>query len=127
MEYIPGVTLGDKLAQTSLPEKQVIALGAQLAEGLSAAHEHSVIHRDLKPGNLRITTDGRLKILDFGLAKLRASVAASPVSETLSATHAIVGTLPYMAPMIRFLFRVSGGRLVECRFLPMAATFLSPR
>jgi len=98
MEYIPGVTLSEKLAQTSLPEKQVIALGAQLAEGLSAAHEHSVIHRDLKPGNLRLTRDGRLKILDFGLAKLRASVAASPASETLSTTHAFVGTLPYMAP-----------------------------
>jgi len=98
MEYIPGVTLSDKLAQTSLPEKQVIALGAQLAEGLSAAHEHSVVHRDLKPGNLRITTDGRLKILDFGLAKLRASAAAGPASETLSETHAIVGTLRYMAP-----------------------------
>ena len=98
MEYIPGVTLSDKLAQTSLPEKQVIAFGAQLAEGLSAAHEHSVVHRDLKPGNLRITTDGRLKILDFGLAKLRASVAAGPASETLSETHAMAGTLPYMAP-----------------------------
>lgn len=98
MEYIPGTTLNEKLAQTSLPEKQVLALGAQLAEGLSAAHEHSVIHRDLKPGNLRLTTDSRLKILDFGLAKLRASAAASLPSETISETHAIAGTLPYMAP-----------------------------
>lgn len=98
MEYIPGVTLNNKLAEASLPEKQVIALGTQLAEGLAAAHEHAVIHRDLKPGNLRITADGRLKILDFGLAKLRASAAANPASETLSATQAMVGTLPYMAP-----------------------------
>ena len=80
MEYIRGVTLNDKLAEASLPEKQVVALGVQLAEGLSAAHEHAVVHRDLKPGNLRITTDGRVKILDFGLAKLRASAVASPAS-----------------------------------------------
>jgi eukaryotic-like serine/threonine-protein kinase len=98
MEYIPGVTLNDKLAEASLPEKQVVALGVQLAEGLSTAHEHAVVHRDLKPGNLRITTDGRVKILDFGLAKLRASAVASPASETLSEMYSIAGTLPYMAP-----------------------------
>lgn len=98
MEYIPGVTLNDKLAEASLPEKQVVALGVQLAEGLAAAHEHAVVHRDLKPGNLRITTDGRVKILDFGLAKLRAAAVASAASETLSETYSIAGTLPYMAP-----------------------------
>jgi eukaryotic-like serine/threonine-protein kinase len=62
MEYIPGVTLNEKLADASLPEEQVIALGTQLAEGLAAAHEHSVVRRDLKPGNLLLTPDGRLKI-----------------------------------------------------------------
>lgn len=98
MEYIPGVTLSEKLKQGSLPEKEVIALGTQLAEGLSAAHEHAVVHRDLKPGNLRQSNDGRLKILDFGLAKLWASAVASPESETLSETHNVAGTLPYMAP-----------------------------
>ena len=98
MEYIPGVTLSDRLAETSLPEKQVIALASQLAEGLSAAHEHAVVHRDLKPGNLRLSNEGRLKILDFGLAKLRVAAAVSVASETVSETHAIEGTLPYMAP-----------------------------
>ena len=98
MEYIPGVTLNDRLAQGPLPEKEVVSLGTQLAEGLFAAHEHGVVHRDLKPGNLRLTTDGRLKILDFGLAKLRLPVTADAVTESLSETKAVVGTLPYMAP-----------------------------
>jgi serine/threonine protein kinase len=98
MEYIPGTTLSEKLAARPLPEKEVIRLGIQLAEGLSAAHEHGVVHRDLKPGNLRLTPDGRLKILDFGLAKLRLPVTATAVTESLSETQGAVGTLPYMAP-----------------------------
>ena len=98
MEFIGGVTLNQRLLESSLPEKDVLSLGTQLAEGLSAAHEHGVVHRDLKPGNLRLTTDGRLKILDFGLAKLRFPSKASPASETLSETHVMAGTLPYMAP-----------------------------
>lgn len=98
MEYIPGVTLNSRLAKGPLPEKEVVGLGTQLAEGLFAAHEHGVVHRDLKPGNLRLTTDGRLKILDFGLAKLRLPVTASAVTESMSETETVVGTLPYMAP-----------------------------
>jgi TolB-like protein/predicted Ser/Thr protein kinase len=98
MEFIPGMTLKEKLAQGSFPEKDVTTLGMQLAEGLSAAHEHGVVHRDLKPGNLLLNGEGRLKILDFGLAKLRLATQDSPPSETLSETHAIAGTLPYMAP-----------------------------
>src|SRR5271157_2616418 len=98
MEYIPGITLSQKLAAGSLPEKEIIRLGVQLAEGLSAAHEHGVVHRDLKPSNLRLTDDGRLKILDFGLAKLRQPVSECVTTESLSETHAMAGTLPYMAP-----------------------------
>ncbi len=97
MEYIPGINLNEKLAQGPLSENEVVALGTQLAEGLCAAHEQGVIHRDLKPGNLRLTIDNRLKILDFGLAKLRLSPATA-VTESLSQMHPLIGTLPYMAP-----------------------------
>jgi eukaryotic-like serine/threonine-protein kinase len=98
MEYIPGITLSEKVAARSLPEKEILSLGLQLAEGLSAAHERGVVHRDLKPGNLRVTSDGRLKILDFGLAKLRRPVTDSATTEGLSETQTMAGTMPYMAP-----------------------------
>jgi len=98
MEYIPGITLSERVAARPLPEKEVLRLGVQLAEGLSAAHDQGVVHRDLKPGNLRVTSDGRLKILDFGLAKLRLPVTASATTESLSETQTMAGTLPYMAP-----------------------------
>src|SRR5208282_5490188 len=98
MEYVAGTTLSDRLAGGPLPEKEILHLGEQLAEGLAAAHEHGVIHRDLKPGNLRVTPDGRLKILDFGLAKLKSPESDAAPTESLSASHAVPGTLPYMAP-----------------------------
>jgi len=98
MEFIPGVTLSDKLAGGPLPEKEILRIGSQLAEGLSAAHEQNIIHRDLKPGNLRIMPDGRLKILDFGLAKLVHPLSESDLTASVSETHAVAGTLPYMAP-----------------------------
>jgi eukaryotic-like serine/threonine-protein kinase len=98
MEYIPGITLSEKVAAGALPEKEVLRLGVQLGEGLAAAHDHRVVHRDLKPGNLRVTDDGRLKILDFGLAKLWHPVTDTAATESLSKTQAMAGTLPYMAP-----------------------------
>lgn len=98
MEHIPGITLSEKVATGSLPEREVLRLGVQLAEGLAAAHEHGVVHRDLKPGNLRITNDGRLKILDFGLARLCHPITASAATESLSEAEPMAGTLPYMAP-----------------------------
>ncbi|HXZ18490.1 MAG TPA: serine/threonine-protein kinase, partial [Candidatus Acidoferrales bacterium] len=98
MEYVAGTTLGDKLGGSPLPEKEILSLGMQLAEGLAAAQEQGVVHRDLKPTNLRVTPDGRLKILDFGLAKLLAADAEATAAEALTRPHAVPGTLPYMAP-----------------------------
>jgi serine/threonine protein kinase/tetratricopeptide (TPR) repeat protein len=98
LEYIAGVTLDRKLAGGALLPSQTADLGIQMAMGLTAAHEHKVIHCDLKPGNLRLTLDGRLKILDFGLAKLLRPVAEMETAETTTAPNAVAGTVPYMAP-----------------------------
>ncbi len=98
LEYIDGTTLSDKLASGPLAEKDVIRLAAQLALGLAAAHEKGVVHRDLKPGNLRVTPDGLLKILDFGLATLRRPHGGESETETAGEVQAVAGTLPYMSP-----------------------------
>ena len=99
-ELVPGVSLDVRLRSGALPENEAIGLGHQLAEGLAAAHAAGVLHRDLKPANLRVTSDGRLKILDFGLAKL-SQEAALNLSTTLTIADTptgVAGTLPYMSP-----------------------------
>jgi len=98
MELIPGVTLNDQLSRESFTERDVIRLGMQLAQGLAAAHEQGIIHRDVKPGNLRVTPDGRLKILDFGLAKLLQRGGELGATASGSVPYGPSGTLPYMAP-----------------------------
>jgi len=97
-EYIPGITLDEKLYPGSLSTKECISLGAQLVQGLTAAHEQGVVHRDLKPGNLRVMPDGRLKILDFGLAQLMPREGNADLAATLTQLQEVTGTLPYMAP-----------------------------
>jgi eukaryotic-like serine/threonine-protein kinase len=97
-EYISGMGLDLRLAGAALPEKEVITLGMQLAQGLANAHEQGIVHRDLKPANLRLTSDGRLKILDFGLAQLMPKASPSGLTVTLTVSQEISGTLPYMAP-----------------------------
>jgi tetratricopeptide (TPR) repeat protein/predicted Ser/Thr protein kinase len=103
MEYVAGEMLSERLRSGPLPEKEIARLGVELADGLMAAHGQGVIHRDLKPGNVRLTPDGRLKILDFGLAKMMPHAGGVvPAGETFTASmtevHALAGTLPYMAP-----------------------------
>ncbi len=99
MEEVPGSSLDHRLETGGpLPEKEVARYGMQLAEGLAAAHERGVVHRDLKPGNLQVTPDGRLKILDFGLARWRQAAGPADITRSVSEAQHVVGTLPYMAP-----------------------------
>jgi TolB-like protein/Tfp pilus assembly protein PilF len=94
MEFVPGDTLASRLERGPLGENEALELGLQVAEALEAAHEQGVVHRDLKPANVMVTPRGRVKVLDFGLAKLRAHP-----SRTVTITQSLVlGTPPYMAP-----------------------------
>jgi serine/threonine protein kinase/tetratricopeptide (TPR) repeat protein len=99
MEYIGGGTLDHVNPSSGLPLKEAMTYASQIADGLAAAHSAGIIHRDLKPANIIITEDGRVKLLDFGLAKL--IEAAMPGGETAtlrSAPGTIVGTAAYMSP-----------------------------
>jgi serine/threonine protein kinase len=99
MELVPGKALDEILNAGPLPEPEIIKLGAQFADGLAAAHDQGIIHRDLKPGNLFITPDGRVKILDFGLAKLLHPQLTGDVTRSVTVqSGSISGTVPYMSP-----------------------------
>ena len=98
MEFIAGVTLGEKLRSGALAEGEAVRLGRQIAEALEAAHEQRLIHRDLKPGNIMVTPKGLIKVLDFGLAKILRPAGMPDKTLTLTATQSLSGTLPYMAP-----------------------------
>ena len=101
-ELLKGETLRARLGRGPLTLKQVADYGAQLARGLAVAHDHGIVHRDIKPENLFITADGRLKILDFGIAKTTPVKASGdgPTATAVLLTEpgAIVGTVPYMSP-----------------------------
>jgi len=108
MELVTGVTLASKLALGALSEEGVLQFGQQIALALEHAHSYGVLHRDLKPGNLVIRTDGQLKVVDFGLAKLL-TIDESALTETLTAAHSLAGTVPYMAP------ELLRGKRPDCR------------
>jgi len=98
MEEVAGVSLETRLAAGALKEGEVIRLGQQLAEALAAAHQSGILHRDLKPANLRLTQDGRLKVLDFGLASTLHPRSESKSTASISDFGPTAGTLAYMAP-----------------------------
>jgi len=103
MELVEGPTLAERMAMGRPPMDEVLSIARQIAEGLEYAHERGIVHRDLKPSNVKLTTEGRVKILDFGLAKALApeepgvDISTSP---TIAATRAdiILGTAGYMSP-----------------------------
>ena len=105
MELVDGEELAERVARGPLPFEEAALLFEQIASGMEAAHEAGVIHRDLKPANIRITEGGRVKILDFGLAKpMPAPAADSDLSHSPTLTAGptemgvLLGTAPYMSP-----------------------------
>jgi len=97
MEYLEGQTLADRIRGRALAADRIAKFGMAIADALAAAHARGVIHRDIKPGNIFVTTSGLVKILDFGVAKLLGT-AEGPTITTLTNAEGIVGTLPYMSP-----------------------------
>src|SRR3972149_636206 len=103
-ELLSGETLRERIGGSPVPSRKAIEYALQIAHGLAAAHDRGIIHRDLKPENIFITRDGRVKILDFGLAKLIDSPAAEQNSSKLQtaalATQPgmVLGTVGYMSP-----------------------------
>src|ERR1700688_2207270 len=105
MELVEGPTLADRIAQGAIPLEEALAIARQLAEALEAAHEKGIVHRDLKPANVKLTPEGKVKVLDFGLAKAFAddpSTVDMSNSPTLSMAATmqgvILGTAAYMSP-----------------------------
>ena len=109
MELAEGEELGERLKRGPIPVDEAIALASQIAEALEAAHEKGIVHRDLKPANVKVTADGRVKVLDFGLAKAwagdnagassSADFSRSPtLAHSSTAAGLILGTAAYMSP-----------------------------
>ena len=106
MELVEGETLAERVARGVIPYEEAVALFTQIADAVGAAHKKGIIHRDLKPANIKLTPDGKIKILDFGLAKLvepesaeRSGAASqSPTLTKNTALGAILGTASYMSP-----------------------------
>jgi serine/threonine protein kinase/tetratricopeptide (TPR) repeat protein len=103
LELVEGQSLADLVRPGGLPIARVLDLGIAIADALTAAHDRGVVHRDLKPANVMVTREGRVKVLDFGLAKSaiatgQAWTQAPTVSAPLSERGSVPGTVPYMAP-----------------------------
>src|SRR5499427_9252688 len=106
MELVEGETLVERIAKGPLPIEEALDVAKHICEALEAAHEKGIVHRDLKPANVKITSDGKVKVLDFGLAKgmdnasVSAAVSNSPTVISMAATNVgvIMGTAAYMSP-----------------------------
>jgi len=103
IELLEGATLRARITKSSLPWQKAVEIATGIAEGLAAAHSKGVIHRDLKPENIFLTSQGGLKILDFGLARLKPVVAEeelteSPTISRMTESGIVMGTVPYMSP-----------------------------
>ncbi|MHC4540085.1 MAG: protein kinase domain-containing protein [Planctomycetota bacterium] len=97
LEYVPGQTLAERIAKGPLKLEEALTIALQIAEAVAAAHEHDVIHRDLKPGNIKITQEGKVKVLDFGLAKVVGGETTDQQT-TITEPGRVIGTPAYMSP-----------------------------
>jgi serine/threonine protein kinase len=103
MEPVEGDTLQDRLKRGPIPVDEALIIARQIAEALEAAHERGIVHRDLKPANIKLTSNGRVKVLDFGLAKAfeeqqATALSNSPTLIGASVPGVILGTAAYMSP-----------------------------
>jgi serine/threonine protein kinase len=99
MQYVEGETLDAKLKRKPLELKKSLTIASQVADALAEAHSHGIVHRDIKPGNIMITSRGQAKVMDFGLAKVVVTVESEAETQSLLTTPgAVVGTVPYMSP-----------------------------
>ena len=102
MQLVEGKQLSDLILEGGMPLERIFEIAIPLADALAAAHEKGVIHRDLKPANIMLSDEGRVKILDFGLAKFReeaeAPIATQLPTEPLTEEGLAIGTVPYMSP-----------------------------
>ena len=108
MELVEGEDLAERLKRGPIPVDEAVAIAKQVAEALEEAHEKGIVHRDLKPANVKVTPDGKVKVLDFGLAKAftgdtgagsSADLSQSPtLAQTGTAAGIILGTAAYMSP-----------------------------
>src|SRR4029077_4120329 len=106
LEFVEGETLAERIGRGPIPVEDALDIAAMICDALEAAHEKGITHRDLKPANIKITPDGKVKVLDFGLAKAIENTPAgtalsnSPTLLSMAGTNAgvILGTAAYMAP-----------------------------